>query len=77
MFVYCGHIGWLKHTNSVQRKNQGAKFDHHQDKGFRRTCSIALTSTAAGRTLKPVVVGKTIEFGLEGDSGRKLKQLRD
>jgi hypothetical protein len=36
-----------------------------------------LTSAAAGRTLKPVVVGKTRDFGLEGDTGRKLKQMRE
>jgi len=55
---------------------QAQKSDHRQDSGYRRTCSIALTSTAAGRTLKPVVAGKTKDFGDQGDGGRKLKQMR-
>ena len=55
---------------------KGATSDHKQVSGFRRTCSMALTSTAAGRMLKPVVHGRARDFGLEGDTGRKLKQMR-
>ena len=55
---------------------KGATSDHKQGSGFRRTCSMALTSTAAGRILKPLVHGRARDFGLEGDTGRKQKQMR-
>ena len=67
------------HTQAIQKKDQGSKFDHKQDSGYRRTCNVALTSTAAGETWKPVVVGKERGFGKDEEASRawKLRDLRD
>jgi hypothetical protein len=71
---FCGHIGWAKHPKSIQK--QRVENDHKQDKNYRKTCSLTLVGTAMGRVLKPVVVGKEDEdFGIDEDSGRKLRQL--
>jgi hypothetical protein len=63
-------------STALQKKGGKIKTNTRQDKSFRKTCSIALVSTASGRVLKPIVLGKVADFG-EESADRKLKQLRE
>ena len=43
---------------------------------YTRMRGLALTISAMGKTLKPVVVGKATDFGIDDNTGRRLKHPR-
>ena len=63
----CAWVWWF-----LQRRCSCCVHCAREGGGF---CSAG--AAAAGRTLKPVVVGKAKDFGDPGDGGRKLKQMRE
>ena len=73
--LFCGHIAWAKHSKSIQKQGPVAH-DNKQDKSYRKACSLTPVGAAMVKVLEPVVVGKDDDFGIDEDSGRKLRQLR-
>ena len=41
-----------------------------------KTCSLCLVTTPSGKVLKPVVTGRSKEFGEDAEGGWKLDQMR-
>ena len=67
---FCGHIGWTRHTKGDAGKEQAFK----ANPSWRRTCSLALTTSAAGKIAKPVFVLREADGGKPG--GSRLEEIK-
>ena len=75
MSVFCGHIAWTRHTKVVKRKGDAGK-EHafKANPSWRRTFSLALTTSAAGKIAKPVFVLREADGGKPG--GSRLEEIK-
>ena len=71
----CGHIGWASHTRCIGKKGKATAVKGQPAE--RKTATLNLVTAASGKMRASALLGKSQDWGVTTDKGRKLKMLRE